>query len=310
MNNTETLEEKFSRNAAWSEEFKRGYKNGYNAAKSHWKTVMKNALEEKSRERVNLLRVYPYNLIPLINGEDDESDIRAWEEDNKVYYSPRLIEEVMTQHLTERENKVLQMRYEWGMSLEEAGSELGVTRERIRQIEARAIRKMRTRKRDIMCAPAIDYRKELSDNELLRNQVNYLQSELDRIRGISTLQREEADKKRSVMETSIDALGLSCSAYNCCKRAGINTLGDLSMKTLNDMYHVRNLGRRSLREIEKKMSEYGLRFKPEEANLMELCKEKIWWSGNVGKSDFERHDDVLAWMPLPNPYEEEDNDRN
>jgi RNA polymerase sigma factor (sigma-70 family) len=264
MNNTETLEEKFSRNAAWSEEFKHGYKNGYNAAKSHWKSEMKKALDAKDRERVNLLRVYPYNLIPLINGEDDESDIRAWEEDNKVYYSPRLIEEVMTQHLTERENKVLQMRYEWGMSLEEVGSELGVTKERIRQIEARAIRKMRMRKLDIMCAPAIDYRKELSDNEVLRNQVNYLQSELDRIRGISTLQKEESDKKRSVMETSIDELNLSVRAYNCCKRAGINTLGDLSMKTLGDMCHVRNLGRHSLQEIEKKMAEYGLRFKPEE----------------------------------------------
>lgn len=262
MNNPEK-EEPIKRNPAWSEEYASGYYNGYSSAKSHWKTVMKNALEEKDRERVNLLRVYPYNLIPLINGEDDESDIRAWEEDNKVYYSPRLIEEVMTQHLTERENKVLQMRYEWGMSLEEVGSELGVTKERIRQIEARAIRKMRMRKLDIMCAPAIDYRKELSDNEVLRNQVNYLQSELDRIRGISTLQREEADKKRSVMETSIDALDLSCRTYNCCKRAGINTLGDLSMKTYNDMLKIRNMGRKSLQEIEEKMAEYGLKFKPE-----------------------------------------------
>ena len=261
----ETLEEKFSRNTAWSEEFRRGYNNGFNAAKSHWKSEMKKALDAKDRERVNLLRVYPYNLIPLINGEDDGSDIRAWEEDNKVYYSPRLIEEVMTQHLTERENKVLQMRYEWGMSLEEVGKELGVTRERIRQVEARAIRKMRMRKLDIMCAPVIDYRKELSDNEVLRNQVNYLQSELDRIRGISELPRAEADKKRSIMETSIDELNLSIRAYNCCKRAGINTLGDLSMKTLDDMQHVRNLGRRSLQEIEQKMAEYGLSFKPEEA---------------------------------------------
>ena len=265
MNNTETLEEKFSRNTAWSEEFKRGYKNGYNAAKSHWKSEMKKALDAKDRERVNLLKVYPYNLIPLINGEDDESDIRAWEEDNKVYYSPRLIEEVMTQHLTERENKVLQMRYEWGMTLEEVGSELGATRERIRQIEAKAIRKMRTRKRDIMCAPAIDYRKELSDNEVLRNQVNYLQSELDKIRNITPEQREEADKKRSVMETSIDELDLSVRSYNCCKRAGINTLGDLCGKTNTEMQRVRNMGKKSLQEIEKKMAEYGLRVKPEEA---------------------------------------------
>ena len=41
------------------------------------------------------------------------------------------------------------------------------------------------------------------------------------------------------------------------------------------------------------------------SDLMGLCKEKIWWSGNVGKLDFERHDNVLAWMPLPEPYKTE-----
>lgn len=41
------------------------------------------------------------------------------------------------------------------------------------------------------------------------------------------------------------------------------------------------------------------------SDLMGLKKEKIWWSGNVGKSDFEKHDDVLAWMPLPKPYKAE-----
>ena len=41
------------------------------------------------------------------------------------------------------------------------------------------------------------------------------------------------------------------------------------------------------------------------SDLMGLKKEKIWWSGNVGKSDFETYDDVLAWMPLPKPYNAE-----
>ena len=35
---------------------------------------------------------------------------------------------------------------------------------------------------------------------------------------------------------------------------------------------------------------------------MGLKKEKIWWSGNVGKIDFEKYDHVIAWMPLPEPY--------
>ena len=38
------------------------------------------------------------------------------------------------------------------------------------------------------------------------------------------------------------------------------------------------------------------------SDLMGLKKEKIWWSGNVGKSDFEKFDDVIAWMPLPELY--------
>ena len=41
------------------------------------------------------------------------------------------------------------------------------------------------------------------------------------------------------------------------------------------------------------------------SDLMGLCKEKIWWNGNAGKPDFERYDDVIAWMPLPKPYKAE-----
>lgn len=41
------------------------------------------------------------------------------------------------------------------------------------------------------------------------------------------------------------------------------------------------------------------------SDLMGLKSERIWWDGNVGKSDFKRIDDVIAWMPLPRPYEVE-----
>jgi hypothetical protein len=40
------------------------------------------------------------------------------------------------------------------------------------------------------------------------------------------------------------------------------------------------------------------------SDLMGLKSKRIWWDGNVGKSDFERFNDVLAWQPLPQPYEE------
>jgi RNA polymerase sigma factor (sigma-70 family) len=271
MNNTETLEEKFSRNTAWSEEFKRGYKNGYNAAKSHWKSEMKKALDAKDRERINLLRVYPYNLIPLINGEDDDSYLRTNADEDyqepKKYYSPGIMEEVMNEVLTERENKVLQMRYQWGMTLEEAGKECGVTRERIRQVEAKAIRKLRFQqhKGTFSCVPEAELREAQGEVEHYKAQADYLQRELDRIRGSVPAQREEMEKKSTLLETPIENLDLCVRSYNCLKRAGIQTLGDLCGKTYAEMMKVRNLGKRSLAEIEDKMKENGLRFKPEDA---------------------------------------------
>lgn len=44
------------------------------------------------------------------------------------------------------------------------------------------------------------------------------------------------------------------------------------------------------------------------SDLMGIKSTKIFWIGNVGKSDFERIEDVIAWMPLPEPYEEGNNE--
>ena len=275
----ETIEEKLKRNPAWSEEFRRGYKNGYSAAESHYNSVLKDKLAAKDRERVNLLRVYPYNLITMINGEDDDSYLRTNADEDcqkpRHYYSIGILEDVMARCLTERENKILQMRYEWNMTLEETGKECGVTRERVRQVEAKAIRKLRFQmyKGTIMCVPKAEWRKAQNEAEHYKAQAEYLQSELDKIRNITPEQRTEAEKKGTLLETSIDELNLSVRSYNCCKRAGINTLGDLCGKTYTEMTKVRNLGKRSLQEIESKMNEYGLRFRPEESRQIDFCPE-------------------------------------
>ena len=57
---------------------------------------------------------------------------------------------------------------------------------------------------------------------------------------------------------SIDELELSVRSYNCLKRAGINTVGELVNKTPEDMMKVRNLGRKSLDEVLLKLKELGL----------------------------------------------------
>ena len=69
---------------------------------------------------------------------------------------------------------------------------------------------------------------------------------------------KEESKKEKVLETTIEELDLSVRSYNCLKRAGINTVQDLTARSENDMMKVRNLGRKSLEEVIAKLAAMGL----------------------------------------------------
>jgi len=75
---------------------------------------------------------------------------------------------------------------------------------------------------------------------------------------------KEDDEKEKVLEMSIDELELSVRSYNCLKRAGINTVEELTNKTPEDMMKVRNLGKKSLEEVLAKLKELGLQLSPSE----------------------------------------------
>ena len=75
---------------------------------------------------------------------------------------------------------------------------------------------------------------------------------------------KENDEKEKVLEMSIDELELSVRSYNCLKRAGINTVEELTNKTPDDMMKVRNLGRKSLEEVLAKLKELGLQLNTSE----------------------------------------------
>ena len=72
------------------------------------------------------------------------------------------------------------------------------------------------------------------------------------------------DRKMKKLETSIDDLDFSVRAYNCLKRAGINTLGDLTEKSEMEMMKIRNLGKKSLKEVIDKIKDMGLKFRDED----------------------------------------------
>ncbi len=74
----------------------------------------------------------------------------------------------------------------------------------------------------------------------------------------------QTDDKAKVLEMPVEDLDLSVRSYNCLKRAGIHTVEDLTKRTEEDMLKVRNLGRKSLEEVVKRLGELGLSLKSQE----------------------------------------------
>ncbi|MDU2065001.1 MAG: DNA-directed RNA polymerase subunit alpha [Sporomusaceae bacterium] len=73
-----------------------------------------------------------------------------------------------------------------------------------------------------------------------------------------TFSEPPEDTTPKTMDMTIEDLDLSVRSYNCLKRAGINTIAELVQKTEDDMMKVRNLGRKSMEEVKKKLIELGL----------------------------------------------------
>ena len=76
--------------------------------------------------------------------------------------------------------------------------------------------------------------------------------------GTSTVVEKAPEQKDKLLDMTIEELDLSVRSFNCLKRANINTVEDLISKTQDEMIKVRNLGRKSLEEVEHKLAQLGL----------------------------------------------------
>lgn len=81
---------------------------------------------------------------------------------------------------------------------------------------------------------------------------------------VEIMVEKEEDRKDKLLEMTIEELDLSVRSYNCLKRAGINTVQELTFKSEEDMMKVRNLGKKSLEEVEQKLAALGLSLKQSE----------------------------------------------
>ncbi|MCW0996261.1 DNA-directed RNA polymerase subunit alpha C-terminal domain-containing protein, partial [Streptococcus anginosus] len=77
------------------------------------------------------------------------------------------------------------------------------------------------------------------------------------------VEKEETQKEK-MLEMTIEELDLSVRSYNCLKRAGINTVEELTQKTEAEMMKVRNLGRKSLDEVKGKLDALDLSLKDDD----------------------------------------------
>ena len=86
----------------------------------------------------------------------------------------------------------------------------------------------------------------------------------DGVEGVQIGVERDEDKRDRLLEMPIEELDLSVRSFNCLKRAGINTVGELTSKTDEDMMKVRNLGKKSLEEVKEKLVTLGLGLRPSE----------------------------------------------
>lgn len=177
---------------------------------------------------------YPDNLLYDIFGGE-------WEFPRPADFDGSL--EYVLHSLTERERRVLDFRYKDGLTFEGIGKHECVTRERIRQIHVKALRKLRNPQR-------LNYLKYGVSGVIARK------TESAREAALASLPKP--DKPENI---PLEELELSVRSYNCLKRAGMNTLREVSEMTFYELCNVRNLGKKSVDEICAVLTNYGIRLK-------------------------------------------------
>ena len=199
---------------------------------------------------------YPLNLIYAVFEDDAEEII---ENSDTISDFNGSVEYVL-HTLSERERTVLKYRFVDLMTYEEVGKLYNVTRERIRQVEAKALRKLRHPNRSKYLKYGVSGIIE-NIRTGYRNRFADLESKLIEL---CKLNEQKANKviddvrlRQKYDSTKIEDMDLSVRSYHCLKRAGICNLQQLAKLSYEDLTHVRNLGRKSTEEIIEKLKEYG-----------------------------------------------------
>ena len=202
---------------------------------------------------------YPQNLLDAVACE--------WEEQRPDEFSQTLA--YVLAGLTEREQAVIEMRFKRCMTYEQTGREFNVTRERIRQIETKALRKLRHPSRLYLIkhgvrrwvADAREEGRQETISEELRQAIDSVLKIADALK--IDLNAAAKIETENLADIPIEDLCLSVRSYNVLHRAGYNTLEDVSKLSFDELLQLRNMGRKSAMEILKVLEERGFKLREE-----------------------------------------------
>ena len=187
-------------------------------------------------------RAYPYNLLGTIIGP--EALAVNFVTTNQLLDN---MDQLLDNYVTEREALILRLRFINGMSLQAIADILNVTHERVRQLEAKAIRRLRH---------MVYTQKLLQSSQILENQqkieeqqrtITHLESQINHLR--RQIEKEVGYEPLS-LTNSINMLELTNRAYNHLRMSGIQTVEELLKSLLSDEIHsLRGMGRNSVNNI-------------------------------------------------------------
>lgn len=186
-------------------------------------------------KKIASTRNYPKNLYAAVFRIKKDEDINIPSDANDALR--RVLD-----GLTEREKLVLLKIYKEGCTLQEVAELCGITRERIRQIEAKALRKLRHPKNaKIMILGNRAYEEFIIARQEAKEKI---------VAG--------AIKYGDIVP--IEELELSVRLYNCLKRKGISSLGDILRASPEQLMTTRNFGRKTALELIEKLDENGINY--------------------------------------------------
>lgn len=182
------------------------------------------------------------------------------------------LEYVLMTGMTEREALAVRCRYQYRETYVQIGQKLGVQQERIRQILIKCIHKLRHPSRarllrygiaEYICQYGDKCKEAAYEEGYQKGFKNAGPDGRERVPVCNPYGANQRVPVSSVERINIEELDLSVRAYNGLKRANLNTVGDVMMKSKQEILHIQNLGKGSLRELEEKLSSLDVQLRDE-----------------------------------------------